>query len=71
MNIGDMGCPPVDLVDKITRGDRVSWKSVNGTRHFGRVTRVTTRDFKPAYAVTGDDGNGYIVAARDITKEVG
>jgi hypothetical protein len=61
------------MSDTIKRGDRVSWQSSTGyePRRFGRVIRVCTKDYQPAYSVTGDDGIGRIVPARFVTKEVG
>lgn len=68
----DIDCPPVELEDTITRGDRVSWSLGDGLpRQYGRVVRVTTKDYQRAYAVRDDDGNGRIIPARFITKEVG
>ena len=69
----DIDCPPVELEDTITRGDRVSWVLGDGLpRQFGRVVRVTTKDYKIAYAVREEKtGMGAIIPARFITKEVG
>lgn len=63
----------VDTDDQIKRGDRVSWSLGDGFRRaFGRVVRITTRDYQRAYSVREDiTGMGRIVPARFITKEVG
>jgi hypothetical protein len=71
----DIACPPsktiLDATDRIERGDRVSWQFDGEPRRFGRVVRLTTREFHRAFAVLADDDNTttVIVPAKAITAE--
>jgi hypothetical protein len=56
----------------IKRGDRVSWRFDGQRRAFGRVVRITTRDFERAFSVREEVGGmGRIIPAKFTTKEVG
>lgn len=57
--------------DVIKRGDRVSWRLDGQHRQFGRVIRMCTANYMPAYSVRDDDGIGRIIPRKFITKECG
>lgn len=57
---------------EIRWGDKVSWRLDGQRREYGRVVRITTRNYERAYSVREDiTGMRQIVPEKFTTKEVG